>query len=243
MPLLPHAQVLAQRAGGWLRAWPSQCAVCHAWPARPLCDSCITRFAQGVPRCLTCALRVPEGVTQCGECLRQPPALDRCLAACDYSWPWTDCIGRFKFQQQSGWAAPLAGLMLAIPGASQALHDAHLVLPMPLFTRRLRERGFNQALELARQLAPRHCDAALLLRVRDTAPQAGLSRAQRLVNLRGAFALEPLRAHEVKGLRIVLVDDVMTTGASLNSAAQVLHDAGAPQITALVLARTAPSQG
>ncbi|RYF81191.1 MAG: ComF family protein [Comamonadaceae bacterium] len=239
MSLLPTADGLTRRVGAWLGALPSQCAVCHTWPARPLCDACVSRFAQPVPRCRTCALRVPAGVTQCGECLRHPPALNSCLAACDYAWPWTQCIGRFKFEQQAGWAAPLAQLMHSVPWADQALDAADRVLPMPLFTRRLRERGFNQALELARRLAPGRCDATLLLRLRDTPAQAGLSRAQRLLNLRGAFALEPLRAQEVRGLRIVLVDDVMTTGASLSTAAQVLRDAGAAHITALVLARTA----
>jgi len=222
----------------WLAALPSQCALCHAWPARPLCDACVARFAQPVPRCRTCALRVPAGVSQCGDCLRHPPALDACLAACDYAWPWSDCIARFKFQGEPGWAAPLATLMRATPWAEPALESADLVLPMPLFAQRLRERGFNQALELARRLAPTHCDATLLLRVRDTPPQAGLPRAQRLRNLRGAFALAPLRAGRVKGRRVLLIDDVMTTGASLSAAAQVLRAAGAIHIGALVLART-----
>ncbi|HZF85986.1 MAG TPA: phosphoribosyltransferase family protein, partial [Burkholderiaceae bacterium] len=108
----------------------------------------------------------------------------------------------------------------------------------PLHVQRLRERGFNQALELARRLAPGRCDPALLLRLRDTPSQAGLPRAQRLRNLRGAFALEPLRRAEVDGRRVLLVDDVMTTGASLAAAAQVLREAGARQVDALVLART-----
>ena len=222
----------------WLAPLPSQCAVCRAWPARTLCDACVARFAQPVPRCRTCALRVPAGVMQCGACLRHPPPLDACLAACDYAWPWTDCIGRFKFQGEAGWAAPLATLMRATPWAEPALEAAERVLPMPLFAQRLRERGFNQALELARRLAPGRCDATLLLRVRDTPAQAGLPRAQRLRNLRGAFALEPGRRDEVRGGRLLLIDDVMTTGASLAAAAQVLREAGAARVDALVLART-----
>lgn len=239
MSLLIAAHGLAQRAGGWLGALPSQCAVCRAWPARALCEACVTRFAQPAPRCRTCALRVPPGVTQCGECLRHPPPLSLCLAACDYDWPWNDCIARFKFEGEAGWAAPLALLMRGMPLARQALDEAQRVLPMPLFRARLQARGFNQSLALARQLAPDRCDAALLLRLRDTPAQSGLRRAQRLHNLRGAFALAPLRAAEVRGQRLLLVDDVMTTGASLFSAAQVLRDAGAAQVTALVLARTA----
>ncbi len=233
-----HALSPARLFRHWLGGLPSQCAACHAWPARTLCDACVARFAQPAARCRTCALRVPAGVTQCGACLRHPPPLDSCLAACDYAWPWTDCIARFKFQGEAGWAAPLATLMRATPWAEPALEAADWVLPMPLHVQRLRERGFNQALELARRLAPGRCDPALLLRLRDTPSQAGLPRAQRLRNLRGAFALEPLRRAEFDGRRVLLVDDVMTTGASLAAAAQVLREAGARHVDALVLART-----
>lgn len=242
LPARASGQPPTGRLDRWLgalaRMGPSQCAVCRAWPARTLCDACVARFAQPVPRCRTCALRVPPGVDQCGECVRHAPALDACLAACDYAWPWTDCIARFKFQGEPGWALPLAALMRAAPGAQAMLATSDLLLPMPLFAQRLRERGFNQALVLARQLAGVPCDAYLLLRVRDTPPQTGLNRAQRLHNLRGAFALEPLRASAVQGRRVLLVDDVMTTGASLTAAAQVLRHAGAAHIGALVLART-----
>jgi predicted amidophosphoribosyltransferase len=111
---------------------------------------------------------------------------------------------------------------------------------MPMAPARLRERGFNQALELARRLAPAKTDAALLLRTRETPAQSGLARAERLGNLRGAFAVEPLRAHELQGRRVVLVDDVMTSGASLFAAAAALRLAGAAHVTALVFARTDP---
>lgn len=231
----PSAVRLLRRC---LDALPSQCALCRAWPARPLCDPCVARFAAPAARCRSCALRMPAGVERCGECLRHPPALDTCLAACDYAWPWPECIGRFKFQGEPGWAAPLSALLRAAPGAEALLGAADRVLPMPLFPRRLRERGFNQALELARRLAPGRCDATLLLRLRDTPPQSGLTREQRLRNLRGAFAVEPLRAGDVRGRRMLLVDDVMTTGASLGAAAQALRAAGAARVDALVLART-----
>ena len=112
------------------------------------------------------------------------------------------------------------------------------MLPLPLSRQRLRQRGFNQALLLARQLAPDKTDATLLLRLHDTPAQSSLARAQRLENLHGAFAIEPLRAHRVSGQRVVLIDDVMTTGATLHAAAGVLHRAGAAQVSALVVART-----
>ena len=219
---------------------PSQCAVCHAWPSRPVCDACVARFAPQMPRCVTCAVPVPAGVPRCGECVRHPPPLDACVAACAYVWPWPSHIGAFKFQGQAGWAAPFAILMRSAPWVEPAIEQCDLLMPMPLSPARLRDRGFNQALELARRLSPGKTDPGLLLRTLDTPAQSGLTRAERLRNLRGAFAVEPLRAAEVQGRRIVLVDDVMTSGASLFAAAQVLRNAGAVHLTGLVLARTDP---
>lgn len=238
--LLQRASARLARAAGDALAerLPSQCAVCHAWPARPVCDACVTRFAQPVPRCASCALPVPAGVRRCGACLRQPPPLDACLAAVSYRWPWPQGIARFKFQQHSGWARPLATLLRSTPWVEPALEQADLILPMPLSRERLAERGFNQALLLARRLAPEKTDASLLLRTRDTPPQHSLPRGERLRNLRGAFAVEPLRAAVLEGRRVVLVDDVMTSGASLHAAAQLVRQAGAAHITAMVVART-----
>ncbi len=109
---------------------------------------------------------------------------------------------------------------------------------MPLSRQRLQQRGYNQAWELARQLAPGKASPDLLLRIRDTPPQSALPRAERLRNVKAAFAVDPLRQTEVRGKRVVLMDDVMTSGASLFAAAQALRDAGAAHITGLVLART-----
>ncbi|MDM0025842.1 ComF family protein [Variovorax saccharolyticus] len=217
---------------------PSQCAVCRAWPSEPVCDACVARFAPPVRRCSTCALPLVPGSTQCGDCLRDPPPLDACLAACAYVWPWPQCIAEFKFRGDPGRAAPLATLLRSAPWVEPALEAADLVLPMPLAPARLRERGFNQAHELARRLDPARCDPGLLLRSRETAPQSGLDRGERLRGLRGSFALDPLRAEQLRGRRLVLVDDVMTTGASLHAAGQVLRAGGAAHITAIVLART-----
>lgn len=217
---------------------PARCAICHAWPARTFCDGCVARFAQPVPRCETCALPVPAGVRHCGACLTTPPPLDACLAAVSYGWPWSDCIARFKFGGQPGWAGALATVMRAAPWVEPALERATRVLPMPLSRERLAERGFNQALLLARCLAPAATDATLLQRIRHTPPQSELDRAERLRNVRGAYALDPLRADEVRGQHVLLVDDVMTSGASLHAAALALRRGGAARVEALVFART-----
>ena len=218
--------------------WPSRCAICRQWPTEPVCDTCIARFAQPRPRCLSCALPVPEGVLRCGTCLKAPPPLHRCLCAVDYDWPWRSLVARFKFHDQPGWAKPLAWLMRSAAWAEDTLHEADRVLPVPLSRERLAERGYNQSWLLARRLAPNHADPGLLLRTRDTPAQRTLPRAERLANLQGALAIDPLRAHTVRGQRLLLVDDVMTSGASLHTAARVLLQAGAAQVSALVLART-----
>ena len=220
------------------RHLPAQCAVCHAWPARVVCDACVARFAQPVQRCATCALPVPAGVLRCGACLKEPPPLDACLAAVAYAWPWSGCVTQFKFGGQPGWARTLATMLRSTPWVEPALEQAGHVLPMPLSRERLATRGFNQALLLAKQLAPRATDATLLLRTRHTPPQSALKRAERLRNVQGAFAVEPLRAGALRGQRVVLVDDVMTSGASLHAAALALRQAGAAHITAVVFART-----
>ena len=229
--LLSHWQMLLSKV-------PSQCAVCHAWPAQRICSACIARFAQPHNRCMACAIQVPAGVTQCGACLRAPPPLDLCLAAVDYAYPWAQCIVQFKFQGDPGWAQVLATLVHQTPGAAAALNAADWVLPVPLATKRLRERGFNQALQLAQQLAPHKVQPHLLLRLHATPAQHTLSRSQRLRNLDGAFAVEPLRSQELAGCRVVLVDDVMTTGATLHAAAVALRRVGVLNLTALVVART-----
>ena len=235
--------------GHWLhKAWssakgmglllPSRCAICRQWPAEPVCEACIARFAQPRPRCLACALPVAAGVLRCGACLQNSPPWARCLCAVDYAWPWRGLVARFKFREQPGWERPLAWLMRSATWAEDTLHEADRVVPIPLSRERLAERGYNQSWLLARQLAPDKADASLLLRIRHTPAQRTLPRSERLTNLRGAFALDPLRAREVRGQRLVLVDDVMTSGASLRAAAQVLLQAGAAQVSAIVLART-----
>lgn len=216
---------------------PSQCAVCHAWPAQPVCEACVVRFAQPLARCRTCALPVVGAIDQCGACVRSPPPLDACVAAVAYEYPWSRLIVEFKFGARPGWAASFATLLRSAPWVEPALERADLILPMPLSAQRMRERGFNQAYELARQLAPGKKGPGLLLRIKDTPPQSALKRAERLHNVRNAFAVEPLRLAELTGARVVLVDDVMTSGASIYAAADTLRRAGVAHITGLVLAR------
>lgn len=151
----------------------------------------------------------------------------------------------FKFRSNPGWAKTLALLMRNTPFVEPALEQATCILPMPLSPQRLRERGYNQAWELTCQLTSNRSlrakrDATLLLRITDTQPQVSLNRTERLRNLHTAFAVDPLRSAVLQRQRVVLIDDVMTSGASLYAAANTLRAAGASHITGLVFARTDP---
>ena len=180
------------------------------------------------------------------DCIKQPPPMHVTLTAIDYAYPWSGLISRYKFAEHPGWASFFAAMLLKAPGVSQALADLQstdLILPLPLSKERLQTRGFNQAWELTNALAVQSgcsakTDSTLLLRVKNTQPQTVLLRQERLSNVKGAFQVDPLRTAEVKGKRVILVDDVMTSGASLFTAAQALRAAGAAHITGLVLART-----
>ncbi|MGB4117557.1 MAG: phosphoribosyltransferase family protein [Polaromonas sp.] len=177
------------------------------------------------------------------DCITQPPPINAVLAALDYAYPWSGLISRYKFADQTGWASFFGAVLFNAHGVSQALQSARLILPVPLSKERLQTRGFNQAWELASALAQQSgctakTDSTLLLRVKNTRPQTELLRQERLANVRGAFVVDPLRAQVLKGQRVILVDDVMTSGASLYTAAQALRAAGATHITGLILART-----
>lgn len=217
---------------------PAQCEVCGTWPSKVLCEACTGSFLRPLARCQSCALPAPVGQAKCGACLLNAPALDACLTAVSYAYPWSACVTRFKYDGQAAWARPLAQLMAQASGAAQALQSCDLLLPMPLSAKRLAERGFNQAHELAKRLAPGKVRNRLLLRVRDTAPQEQLGRAERERNMRGAFMVAPEAAPLLRGKRLMLVDDVMTTGASINEAAAALKQCGAAWVTGLVFART-----
>jgi ComF family protein len=223
---------------GLSRHLPSQCAVCHSWPSQPVCDACVTAFAQPVPRCQTCALPVRSGMPRCGECVLRPPPLDQCLTAVTYGYPWSSLVVDFKFQQHPGWARSFATLLRSAPWVEPALEQADLLIPMPLSWQRLRERGFNQTLVLARALDAPKVAHDVLLRVHDTPAQSSLPRKERLRSVQGAYAVDPIKASQLKGKHVVLLDDVMTSGASLSAAAQALREAGTAHITGLVFART-----
>jgi ComF family protein len=147
-------------------------------------------------------------------------------------------VAEFKFRQHPAWAWHFAVLLRSTPWVEPALDAADLLLAMPLSRQRLQERGYNQAHLLARALEPSKLMDNILLRIQHTPPQSTLARKERLQSVQNAFAVDPLQVERIRGKRLVLIDDVMTSGASLYSAAKALRQAGAVHITGLVLART-----
>jgi ComF family protein len=171
-----------------------------------------------------------------------PPPLDACLAAVPYAYPWSNLVADFKFRQHPGWARTFAQILRAAPWVEPALDAADLLIPMPLSRQRLHERGYNQSLVLAKALDPAKTTHGVLLRTTDAPPQRTLPRSERLRAVTHAYAADPLQVHRISGRRLILLDDVMTTGATLHAAAHALRQAGASHITGLVLARTDPAR-
>lgn len=220
---------------------PGRCEVCRSWHAGTLCNDCVARFAPPRPRCARCGLALPQPQAMCGECLREAPPFEHTVCALDYGFPWDRLISDFKFRGRAELAPALAELMNAALERAAPTPAASLVVPVPLAPRRLAERGFNQAWELARALARRRrlrAEPEALQRVLDPAHQATLSRAERQRNLRNAFCPRRPGLAPLAGAHVALVDDVMTTGATVHEAAAALRRGGAASVQVWVLART-----
>lgn len=225
---------------------PSACALCgvqysvHADGA--VCAACERAYVLLVARCPCCAN--PAGTLDagrpCGGCLADRPAFDATLAACDYAAPLDSVVLQLKFGAQLALAPWMARVLHgAVLRAGLAVPD--VLCPVPLGPARLVERGFNQALEVARPLARAlgvPVAPQLLRRLRETPAQSGTAAGERKKNVRGAFGVDA--AFDVRGRHVGVVDDVMSSGHTLDEVAAVLKRAGAARVTNLVFARTPP---
>ncbi|MDN5836834.1 MAG: ComF family protein [Nitrosospira sp.] len=212
------------------------CLLCGAASDGDLCRPCENSLPHlPLQRCIVCALPAAESRI-CGACLANPPAFDQTVAALSYAFPVDALVRSLKYQANLPMAPVLADLLMARMGA---VTFPDFVVPMPLHPRKLRERGFNQALEIARNVSKKSGVALLpatCKRIKDTPSQTGLPWKAREKNIRGAFMCEM----DLTGKRIAILDDVMTTGATLNELAKVLRKCGAIHVSGWVVARTLP---
>ena len=213
------------------------CFLCGATGQHELlcgpCDENLPRLS--IACCPVCALPTLDGLL-CGRCVKKPPAFDDSVAAFDYGFPVDVLIQQFKYSQQLA-LAPWLAMRLLVRLSGTSMPEA--ALAMPLSRVRLRERGFNQSLEIAKPLCralgisllPYACE-----RIRDTESQTTLPWKERAKNVRGAFV-----CHEnFAGKHVAIIDDVMTSGASVNELAKTLKKSGATRVSAWVIARTRP---
>ncbi|MBK5411109.1 ComF family protein [Pseudomonas sp. TH34] len=227
----------------WLKS-NQICLICdeRSETAHSICNTCETELPWLMDQCEVCALPLPISGLVCGQCLKRPPAFKQVVAPWIYSFPIDSLISRFKHQAR--W--PLGHLLAHLLGQflQHRYDDAELtrpdcLLPVPLARKRLRERGYNQSAMLARWLSKDlniPYDEHLLLRPHETVAQQDLDARTRQRNLLQAFALAD--GAQVNGRHLALIDDVLTTGATANSLASLLTDAGARQVDVYCLART-----
>ena len=230
--------------------FPQRCIICHAGAivsagnrSSAICPACIKQLPFNRTACARCALPLAEdsGSTElCGRCLKQAPAFDYAVSAFRYEGVVVPLVQQLKFSDKISFA-PTLGHQMAEVYLSSSMDLPDCLLPVPLHQRRLRERGYNQSIELARPLArltglPLSRDR--VIRHRNTAPQVGNRVDARRRNIRHAFGLTaPLEASHV-----LIIDDVVTTGSTVNELAKLLKACGVRKVGVLSLAR-APHRG
>ncbi len=215
---------------------PPVCVTCGraAQGRLDLCDGCLAGMPYLGAACRRCALPLAQPCV-CGECLRNPPPFEQTFSLFRYAHPLDHLLQQLKFNRRLVNARLLAALMAeAIGHQGQRLPD--LIVPVPLHPRRLRTRGYNQAVELARPLS-RQFGVPMALhdcrRVRETALQSELPAKQRHANIKGAFEVDD----SLRGRHVAIVDDVMTTGSTVTELARVMRDRGAKTVDVWVCAR------
>lgn len=225
---------------------PCPCALCRADSREVICEACrLGYFTQTLPRCSQCALPLPPhaSTSRCGDCLSNPPAFSQTITVCDYAAPQDQLVLALKFGHDLALAPWFASMLRESILQQREFELPQLLCAVPLGRRRLAERGFNQAQEIARPLSKQlgiPLGLHVLQRSRDTAMQSSLPNAARAANVKQAFCLAADMTDKIRGMHIGVVDDVMTTGMTMHEIATMLKRFGAAKVSAYVFARTLP---
>jgi ComF family protein len=217
--------------------YPSHCPLCaqssDTFSHAPICSACWSAIKRyNGPSCEVCALPVVSEYSHiCGQCIKKKPPFSRAIAYGLYGDPLAEAINQLKFYGIKRIGRGLGSLLTGLD-----LPQADGIVPVPLTIKRLREREFNQALLIGRSVSkktgiPLFID--ILTKKKETPPQIGLSAAERMANLKNAFAV----TGNINSLRLILIDDVMTTGATVTECSRALLKAGAKEVSVLVVAR------
>lgn len=229
--------------------FPSHCLLCDSFVedfrSYGVCPACWKRVSLlPLEVCQCCGLPSSGAAgSLCGKCLSDPPAFEKARAAALYQEELRDLIHRFKFNGFMHLSKPLGKIMQQVFPIHFDAATIDIIVPVPLHAKREKQRGFNQAELLARSLAnhlKKPLASRVLRRSMNTPPQSGLTDAQRLENVKGVF--EVRKPAVIEGKQVLLVDDVLTTGATLSSCARVLKSSGAIQVHVFTLARVPSSR-
>lgn len=217
--------------------FPQRCVFCDAICREPICPACRETVSFiSPPFCTICGVPFKsEAINShaCGDCMREKRYFSWARGVLVYNDASAKAIQRFKYKRDTTYSRALGSIISGCSG----VEGFDVVMPVPLHIKRLRERGFNQSLLLAKEVGKRHrimVDPFALKRIRWTVPQVNLSGKERELNVKGAFEVQK----DVKGKRILLVDDVYTTGATVRECSKVLKKNGAKDVCILTLART-----
>lgn len=237
-----HASLQFGLHAGLRLLYPPRCLLCASPGAddADLCQHCYQSLPFNQNACVSCALPLPEGASAgavCGRCQKKPPYYDEAFSVFSYEQPVVWLIQQFKFNEKLVHARLLGELLAESECIERITVDGDVcILPVPLFKKRLRQRGFNQSIELARALSKKTgwpIESKRVVRERETTAQTGLDAKARRKNIRGAF--EVLEALPQK--HVVIIDDVVTTGSTVNELSWVLKKSGVLKCTVLSLAR------
>jgi len=224
---------------------PARCLLCHLSSNQKLiCQYCNDALSIPRPCCLHCGLSLSKTQAFCGDCLKQKHSFTQLHAIANYQTPYPTLIKKFKYTKQLIFGELLADLLLESIQSNISptqLSTIDYLLPVPLHKKKLYQRGFNQAQLLAEKLAKQLHIPILtktVSRAKETVAQENLSLTERKKNLSKAFDISVNKKQNIQGRRIIIIDDVVTTGATVNSLAKALLQAGAKQIDIWCLCRT-----